>query len=84
MEEEQKITILIEQDEDGLYVATVPDIQGCHTQGKSVSEVLERIKEAIEVCIEGDNEEVKPLKFVGVQQIPFMPFKTLKTKVISN
>lgn len=62
-------TVFIEQDEDGWYVAKVPDIQGCYTQGKTVSEVLERIKEAIEVCLEGDNEEITPMKFVGVQQV---------------
>jgi len=43
-------TIIIEQDEDGIYVASVPEIQGCHTQGNSIPQVLERIKEAIEVC----------------------------------
>jgi|TARA_Y100000034_G_scaffold1807_1_gene2317 predicted RNase H-like HicB family nuclease len=62
-------TALIEQDEDGLYVATVPDIQGCHTQGKNIQEVLERIKEAIELCLETDEEEIKPMKFVGIQQV---------------
>lgn len=46
--------ILIEQDSDGIYVAKVPEISGCYTQGKTVSEVLERIKEAIEVCLEAD------------------------------
>ena len=45
-------TVVIEQDEDGWYVAKVPDIQGCATQGKTVAEVLERVKEAIQVCIE--------------------------------
>lgn len=50
-------TVLIEQDEDGIYVATVPEIQGCHTQGKTISQVLERIEEAIELCLEADNEE---------------------------
>ncbi len=45
-------TIIIEQDEDGIYLAKVPDIQGCYTQGKTVQEVLERIKEAIETCAE--------------------------------
>ena len=44
-------TVLIEQDEDGVYVAKVPDIPGCYTQGKTVDQVLERIREAIEVCI---------------------------------
>lgn len=62
-------TTVIEQGEDGLYIATVPDIPGCYTQGKTISQVLERIKEAIEVCLEADKEEIKPMKFVGVQQI---------------
>jgi predicted RNase H-like HicB family nuclease len=62
-------TTLIEQGEDGWFIATVPDIPGCYTQGKSVAQVLERIKEAIEVCLEADKEEIVPLKFVGVQQV---------------
>jgi len=62
-------TVFIEQDEDGWYVAKVPDIKGCYSQGKTVSEVLDRIKEAIEVCLEGDEEEITPMKFVGVQQV---------------
>ena len=62
-------TVVIEQDEDGTYVATVPDIEGCYTQGKTIPEVLERIKEAIEVCLEGDKEDVRPMKFVGLQRI---------------
>lgn len=46
----KKFTVLIEQDEDGIYVAKVPSIQGCYTQGKTSGEALERIKEAIHVC----------------------------------
>jgi len=62
-------TVVIEQDEDGIYVASVPELDGCYTQGKTQAEVLERIKEAIEVCIEGDKEDVSPLRFVGIQKI---------------
>ena len=62
-------TVLIEKGEDGLYIAKVPDISGCYTQGKTIAEVLDRIKEAIEVCLEGDKEEIVPMKFIGVQQI---------------
>jgi len=62
-------TVLIEQDEDGLYVAKVPDIVGCYTQGKTVEQAMQRIKEAIEVCLEAEKEQYQPLKFVGVQQI---------------
>jgi len=62
-------TALIEKGEDEWYVAIVPDIPGCYTQGKTIAQVLDRIKEAIEVCLEADNEEIEPMKFVGVQQI---------------
>lgn len=45
-------TVLIEQDEDGIYIAKVPDIPGCYTQGKTVEQAMERIREAIQVCLE--------------------------------
>ena len=61
--------VVIEQDEDGIYVASVPEIEGCHTQGKNISEVLERIKEAIELCLEADEEEIEPMRFVGVHKV---------------
>ena len=62
-------TVLIEQDEDGIYVATVPDIPGCHTQGKTIAQVMERIKEAIELCLEADKEKVEQMKFIGIHRI---------------
>lgn len=62
-------TVLIEQDEDGIFVAKVPDIPGCYTQGKTVEQAMERVKEAIQVCIEGDKEKPFCLKFVGIQQV---------------
>lgn len=66
---EEEFTILLEQDEDGIYVARVPNIDGCYTQGKTVQEALERIKEAVEVCLESDKQKINPMKFIGVQQI---------------
>jgi len=62
-------TVIIEQDEDGLFVVKVPAIQGCATQGKKVEESIKRVKEAIQVCLEGEQEPSLPLKFVGVQQV---------------
>ncbi len=61
--------VLIEQDEDGIYVARVPEIEGCYTQGKTLQEVLERIKEAIDVCLEADKVKVNPMRFVGIQRV---------------
>ena len=46
-------TVLIEQDEDGIDIAKVPDIPGCYTQGKTVVKV-ERVREAIQVCPEAE------------------------------
>jgi len=66
---ELEFNVLIEQDEDGVYIAKVPELEGCYTQGKTLTEVLERIGEAVEVCLEGDRETVNPLKFVGIQKI---------------
>ena len=62
-------TVVIEQDEDGIYVANVPELEGCYTQGKTLQIVLERIKEAIDVCLEGDKEDINPMTFVGIQKV---------------
>lgn len=43
--------VVIERDEEGYYVASVPQLSGCHTQGRSVDEVAQRIREALELCL---------------------------------
>lgn len=63
------ITILIEKDEDGIYVASVSALKGCHTQAKTAEELLPRIKEAIELCMEVEGDELLQNEFVGVQQL---------------
>ena len=65
----RNFTVLIEQDDDGIFVAKVPDIQGCYTQGKTVQQAMERIKEAIQVCLEADKEQPSQMNFIGLQQI---------------
>lgn len=65
-ESKRTYPVIIEQDEDDMYIATVPSISGCYTQGKTVEQAMERIKEAILAC---DNDDVDPLKFVDVQKI---------------
>ena len=56
-----KFTIVVEQDEDGLYVASVPVIQGCYTQGETYEEVVENIKDAIKLHIEARKELGEPI-----------------------
>ena len=62
-------TVIIEKDEDDYYVGYVPSIKGCHTQGKTLDELMSNIKEAIELCLEVEGKEIEPEKFVGVQNI---------------
>ncbi len=48
----QEFNVLIEQDADGYFVASVPELPGCHTQAKSLDTLMKRIREAIELCLE--------------------------------
>jgi len=66
----REFTVVIEKDEEGYFVGTVPQLQGCHTQAKSLDKLMLRMKEAVLLCLEeegeiGDSE----LQFIGVQRI---------------
>jgi len=61
--------VIIEKDSEGNFVASVPALRGCHTQAKSLDVLMERIREAIELCLEVQGETPEPLDFVGVQRI---------------
>jgi predicted RNase H-like HicB family nuclease len=69
--------VLLEQDEDGLYVASVPELPGCYTQAGTLEEVRKRIREAIELVLAADVDakteklqtpEASP-RFFGIEDI---------------
>ena len=64
-----EFSVIIERDEEGYYVASVPALPGCHTQARSLDELMERIREAIALCLEVGAEEPSSLEFVGVQRV---------------
>jgi len=66
---QHQFDVVIERDSEGYYVASVPALHGCHTQAKSLDELMERVKEAVELCLEVAGEEIEPLDFIGVQRI---------------
>lgn len=56
-----KYRVLIEQDEDGVFVADVPSLPGCVTQGATRDEALENAREAISVYLESLDEHDEPI-----------------------
>lgn len=67
----REFNVVIEKDEDGFFVASVPGLRGCHTQAKSLDVLMKRIREAIELCLEV--EEPAANEFVGVQRVAISP-----------
>lgn len=65
----REFTVIIERGEDGYYIGTVPELKGCHTQGKTLDELMENVKEAVQLCLEVLEEEEKGTEFIGVQKI---------------
>ena len=59
--------VIIERDEDGLYVGSIPQLTGCHTQGHSLDELMERIREDAELCLEMEGARGQSLEFAGIQ-----------------
>jgi len=49
-----KFAVVVEKDEDGYYVASVPELPGCHTQAKTLDELMKRVREAVEAYLEAE------------------------------
>ncbi len=65
----RQFDVVIERDEEGYYIASIPQIPGCHTQARSLDEVTQRIREAIELCLEVEGTPDQILEFIGIQRI---------------
>ncbi|NJM45257.1 MAG: type II toxin-antitoxin system HicB family antitoxin [Alkalinema sp. RU_4_3] len=60
--------VVIERDEDGLYIGEVPQLRACYSQGDTIDELMTNIREVIELCLESLVEE-STTEFVGVQKV---------------
>jgi predicted RNase H-like HicB family nuclease len=65
----REFNVIVERDEAGYYVATVPELPGCHTQARSLDQLQKRIREAIALCLEVERTVPPATTFVGVQRI---------------
>ncbi|MEH2009871.1 type II toxin-antitoxin system HicB family antitoxin [Nostoc sp.] len=64
----REFNVIIERDADGYFLASVPNLAGCHRQAKSLDELIEPIREAIALCLQFEDEQ-DSLDFVGVQRV---------------
>ncbi|MBY0527203.1 MAG: type II toxin-antitoxin system HicB family antitoxin [Gemmataceae bacterium] len=65
----REFSVVIERDEEGFFVASVPSLPGCHTQARSLDELMDRVREAIALCLKVETETTHGLEFVGVQRV---------------
>ena len=65
----RQFDVVIERDSEGFYIASVPQMPACHTQARSLDEVTERIREAIELCLEVEGAPPEDLEFIGIQRV---------------
>jgi predicted RNase H-like HicB family nuclease len=65
----RNVHVVIERDSEGNDVASVPTLPGCHTQARSLDQLVERIKEAIALYLEVEGERTTPLEFIGIQLV---------------
>jgi hypothetical protein len=55
----RQFDVVVEKDSDGFFVVSVPDLSGCHTQARSLDELMKRIREVIELCLEVHEGDVE-------------------------
>jgi predicted RNase H-like HicB family nuclease len=65
----RQFDVIIERDQEGLYVGSIPQLPGCHSQGHSLDELMERMREAAELYLEVEGFPAQSLEFIGIQRI---------------
>jgi predicted RNase H-like HicB family nuclease len=65
----REFNVVVERDRDGYYVASIPELKGCHTQAKSLDDLMERIREAAELCLTVQGQDIEGLELIGVQRL---------------
>lgn len=64
----QEFYVMIERDEDGMYVGEVTQLPACYSQGRTIDELMDNMREVIALCLE-EMSEAPVSEFVGVQRI---------------
>ena len=65
----RQFDVVIERDEEGMYVASVPQLPGCHTDGASLDELMVDIREAIALCLEMEGQDTGNMELIGIHRV---------------
>jgi len=65
----RQFDVVVERDTEGYFVASVPALPGCHTQARSLDDLMARIQEAISLCLEVQGQSADELDFIGIQRV---------------
>jgi predicted RNase H-like HicB family nuclease len=68
MDKKHDFYVVIERDEDGYFIGEVPQLKGCYSQGDTLDELMDNIREVIELCLEDEQIDFLP-EFIGVQKV---------------
>jgi predicted RNase H-like HicB family nuclease len=64
---QREFFVVIERDDDGMYIGEVPQLQACNSQGRTIDELMANMREVIDLCLEEAEDEIT--EFIGVQKI---------------
>lgn len=66
----KQFTVYIEQDEDGVFIGSIPSIPACHAEGKTQEEMLQNLLEVAKLCLRNvDKKDIQKTKFIGIQNL---------------
>jgi predicted RNase H-like HicB family nuclease len=73
------LPVIVEQDEDNIYIVSCPVFKGCHSYGKTIDEAIDNIRKVIDICIEEEKEKKSPAsnRFIGFRELE-VSLKTLR------
>jgi len=72
--EDMRLSVIVERDADGWFVGSIPELPGCHTQARTLDELMSRIREAVDLYVDVEAPDFEfSREFVGVQFLEVFP-----------
>jgi predicted RNase H-like HicB family nuclease len=69
-----RLSVIVERDADGWFVGSIPELPGCHTQARTLDELMSRIREAVDLYVDVEAPDFEfSREFVGVQFLEVFP-----------